>query len=274
VAHYILLSFLLMDTLNSAPALFMAKHMELWPVICSIIPIYYNSPNNRRYLIGSHEPSLRPQPKHSILLSLLLMEPLIPSPALLGAKLMDLWTVTCSTIVHYYNSPNYHRYLTVSHEPRLRPEAAGGTLYPVVSDSNVTCSIIPVYSNSSNNSIYFTVSRPPRPKPQPADSKLLSLLLMEPLNPALALFWAELVELRPVICSSIASYYNLPNNRRYLTVSHDTILKPQVAHYILLSLLLMETLNPAPGFFMAKIMELRPVICSIISIYYNLPNNR
>jgi hypothetical protein len=159
--HSIMLSLRLIEPLNPAPALFGAKLMELWSVTCStIVVLYYNSPNNRRYLTVYHEPILRLQPTHSILLSLLLMEPMIPSPALLGAKLMELRPFTCSTIVHYYNSPNNRRYLTVSHEPRLRP-------------------------------------------PQPAHSILLSLLLMEPLNPALASFGTQLMELWPFTCSII-----------------------------------------------------------------------
>jgi hypothetical protein len=39
----------------------------------------------------------------SILLALLLMEALKPVPAIVGAKLMELWRVMCSSSYLYYN---------------------------------------------------------------------------------------------------------------------------------------------------------------------------
>jgi hypothetical protein len=40
----------------------------------------------------------------SILLALLLMEALKPVPAIVGAKLIALWTVVCTSIVLYYTT--------------------------------------------------------------------------------------------------------------------------------------------------------------------------
>jgi hypothetical protein len=162
----------------------------------SIIALYSNSPYNSIYLAVSRQPRLRPKLAHSILLSLLLMQPLNPAPALFGAKLMELWPVTCSIIALYYNSPNNRRYLAISQEPRLRPHLA--------------------------------------------HSILLSPLLMEPLSPAPALFGAKLMELWLVRCCVIALHYNLPKNSIYLAVSRQPRLRPQLAHSILLSLLLMH----------------------------------
>jgi hypothetical protein len=48
--------------------------------------------------------------------------------------------------------------------------------------------------------------------------------------------------------------------------NHDFL--PEVAHRILLYLLLMEALNPSRAILGAKLMEQWPVICSIIGLYY------
>jgi hypothetical protein len=280
--HSILLSPLLLEPLNPAPALFGAKRMELWPVTCSIIALYYNSPNNSRYLAISREPRLRPDLAHSIWLSLLLMEPLNPAPALFGAKLMELWPVRCCVIALYYNLPKNSMYLAISHQPRLRPQPAHSILLsllrmqplnpdPAIYGAKlmelwpVTFSIIALYisrrfsstkTKASAGTFYIVVSA--------SDAAI---------EPSSAIYGAKLMELWPVTCSSIALYYNSPNNSRYLAVSWEPRLRSHLAHSILLSLLLMEPLNPAPALFGAKLMELWPVTCSIIALYYNSPNN-
>jgi hypothetical protein len=102
VAHSILLYQLLKVALIPSLAIFGAKLMELWPVICSITARDYNEPNNSRYITVFWKPRLWPEVAHSILLYLLLMGALNPSRAMLGAKPIELWPVICRNIGLYY----------------------------------------------------------------------------------------------------------------------------------------------------------------------------
>jgi hypothetical protein len=140
-------------------------------------------------------------------------------------------------------------------------------LWPVI------CSIVGLYYNSPTNSIYLTISWEPRLCQQWAHSILLSLLIMEPFSQARASLGAELLELGPVICSIINLYYNSPKHRIYLAIAWEPRLCLQLAHSILLSLLLMEPLNQAQASLVAQLLELCLVISSIISLYYNSPTN-
>jgi hypothetical protein len=67
------------------------------------------------------------------------------------------------------------------------------------------------------------------------------------------------------ICSIINLYYISPTNRIYLVISWEPRLCLQLAHSILLSLLLMEALDQARAVLGAQLLELWPVICSIIN---------
>jgi hypothetical protein len=158
------------------------------------------------------------------------MEPLNQARAILVAQRLELWSVICSIINLYYNSPKHRIYLAISWEPRLCQQLEHSTLF--------------------------------------------SLLLMEPLNQARAILVAQLLELCPVISSIIGLYYNSPTNSIYLTISWEPRLCWKVAHSILLSLLLMQPLNQARASLAAQLLELCPVICSIINLYYNSPTNR
>jgi hypothetical protein len=136
-------------------------------------------------------------------------------------------------------------------------------LWPVI------CSIIGLYSNLPTNRIYLAISWVPRLCRQLAHSLLLSLLLMEALNQARASLGAQLLELWSFLCSIIGLYCNSPTNSIYLAISWEQRLWPQMAHSIFLSLLLMEPRNQARAFGGAQLLELWPVICSIINLYYN-----
>jgi hypothetical protein len=274
-----------MEPFNQARAILGAELLELWPVICSIIGLYYNSPTNSIYLSISWEPRPCQQLAHSILLSQFLMEPLNQARASLGAQRLELWPVICSTINLYYNSPKHRIYLAISWEPRLCQQLAHSTLLSLlfmeplnqapailVAELLELCpvksSIIILYYNSPTNSIYLIISCGPSICWKLAHSTLLSLLFMEPLNQAPAILVAELLELCPVICSIIINlYYNSPTNRIYLAISWEPRVCLQLAHSILLSLLLMKPLNKARASLVAELLELWPVICSTIGLY-------
>jgi hypothetical protein len=281
-----------MEPFNQARAILGAELLELWPVICSIIGLYYNSPTNSIYLSISWEPRPCQQLAHSILLSQFLMEPLNQARASLGAQRLELWPVICSTINLYYNSPKHRIYLAISWEPRLCQQLAHSTLLSLlfmeplnqapailVAELLELCpvksSIIILYYNSPTNSIYLIISCGPSICWKLAHSTLLSLLFMEPLNQAPAILVAELLELCPVISSIIILYYNSPTNSIYLIISWGPSICWKLAHSILLSLLLIEPLNQARASLVAQLLELCPVICSIIiNLYYNSPTNR
>jgi hypothetical protein len=267
--------------------------MELWPVICSIVGYYYNStPKHSLYLVISWEPILWLQMAHSILLYLLLMEPLSQARAILGAGLLELWPFICSIICCYSNLPTNRIYLTISWEQRLCRQLAHSILLALLLMEPlnqaraslvaeilelwpVICSSIGLYDNSPTNSIYLAISWQPRLCQQLAHSILLSMLLMVPLNQARASLGAQCLELWPVICSIINLYYNSPKHRIYLVISWESRLCWKVAHSTLLYLLLMQPLNQARSILGAELLELWIFISSIINLnYYNSSTNR
>jgi hypothetical protein len=286
-----------MEPLNQARAILVAQLLELCPVISSIIGLYYNSPTNSIYLTISWEPRLCWKVAHSILLSLLLMQPLNQARASLAAQLLELCPVICSIINLYYNSPTNRIYLPISWEPRLCLQLAHSILFSLLpmEPKNqarailwanllelwtfICSSIIGLYSHSPKHSIYLALSWEPRLCLELTHSVMMSFLLMEPLNLARAILGAQLLDPWPVICSIFCRYFptlpqigyispflgNSPTNRIYLVFSWEPRLCLQLAHSILLSLLLMEALNQARASLGVQLPELWPVICSIIN---------
>jgi hypothetical protein len=60
------------------------------------------------------------------------MEPLNQARAILVAQRLELWSVICSIINLYYNSPKHRIYLAISWEPRLCQQLEHSTLFSLL----------------------------------------------------------------------------------------------------------------------------------------------
>jgi hypothetical protein len=98
----ILLVLILMEALKPLPAIVGAKLMALWRAMCSNIGLYYKSHHESRYIAISWEPRLMLVAALSRLSALPLVEALKPVQAIVGAKIMALWGVMCSSSYLYY----------------------------------------------------------------------------------------------------------------------------------------------------------------------------